>query len=199
MRKAAQAEVDEQKRDRILKDADLVEVIVAPRRSVIVSAVIDFQMVDGLRQPVFGPKTLWPGRNGQHRCGRNSAPRRARLCAGSGTAHPRRGDRQPGQNGAGAGHRRRSMNTRPTDPYAGLRASRARATAALRQPASPKRSAAPEDRSYEHLHGATLRCWTERQPITPHPPTQEEAGPQLCREDGGRLLPRSLVGSLATW
>ena len=61
MRKAAQAEVDEQKRDRILKDADLVEVIVAPRRSVIVSAVIDFQMVDGLRQPVFGPKTCGPG------------------------------------------------------------------------------------------------------------------------------------------
>ena len=91
------------------------------------------------------------------------------------------------------------MNTRPTDPYAGLRASRARATAALRQPASPKRSAAPEDRSYEHLHGATLRCWTERQPITPHPPTQEEAAhsfaermEQVAAQVAGRK-PRDVV------
>ena len=44
-----------------MKDADLVEVIVAPRRSVVVTAVIDHSQIAGQRTPIFGPKTCLPG------------------------------------------------------------------------------------------------------------------------------------------
>ena len=44
-----------------MKDTDLVEVIVAPRRSVIVTAVIDHSQIAGQGVPIFGPKTCGPG------------------------------------------------------------------------------------------------------------------------------------------
>ena len=44
-----------------MKDIDLVDVIVAPRRSLVVTAVIDHSQIAGQRTPIFGPKTCGPG------------------------------------------------------------------------------------------------------------------------------------------
>ena len=55
------------------------------------------------------------------------------------------------------------MTTRPIDPYAGLKASwaKAKAKAAQRQQTPPRRPAAAEDEDYSHLHGGSLRRWQE--------------------------------------
>ena len=62
-RQAPQLRIDpnQQRKTAIVESAELTQVLVVPGRSIVVSAVVDHQWIDGVRRPVFGQKVILPG------------------------------------------------------------------------------------------------------------------------------------------